>query len=588
MILSEVRIKGFRNFKDSTIRLMEKTLIFGENEVGKSNFLYALRILFDKSISPSSLEPNDSDFYAREPTNEFVITAKFEQVFEDCVVAKFREHISEDGVLYVGYKAERNKETNQKAFSILVGRSLDYLVEVEALRFYIRVLNLEFIGSQRDLASFIRKERRSLIQDAKAIRTEEEVNADNLTIKEVEENLVSINSAVSDLSYMNKSISSINEELRKLSIVHADQEVVFDTGVSDPSNYVDNLSIATKIGENPLAFGGDGRRNQIHLSLWAARYKNLAPEGQEPLEVTIFCIEEPEAHLHPHQQRKLASYLADSLKGQVIITTHSAQIISQFPPMTLVRLYESPEGSTAACVSDSNILQKAFIDFGHRMNALPAAAFFSNVVLLVEGPSEVLFYQALSEALDIDLDRLNISVLMVDGIGFAPYISLYKSLHIKCVVRTDNDIFKIPGREEHRFAGIQRGVSLYRDFYQEDLLVEQALADHEVQLQGFNELPPDGRYSASALAISDALERTDIFIADHDLENDLHQSALNEALTQYFEEADDADLVQRMQKRKATFMFDFLRKHAESLASLADDKLAKPILRSRDFVEPAT
>lgn len=51
MRLEKVRIKGFRNFDDTEVIFQKKTLIIGANDVGKSNLLYALRILFDKTIA---------------------------------------------------------------------------------------------------------------------------------------------------------------------------------------------------------------------------------------------------------------------------------------------------------------------------------------------------------------------------------------------------------------------------------------------------------------------------------------------------------------------------------------------------------
>lgn len=45
MKIEKVHIKGFRNFDDVVVELGEKTLIFGPNDSGKTNFLHALRIL---------------------------------------------------------------------------------------------------------------------------------------------------------------------------------------------------------------------------------------------------------------------------------------------------------------------------------------------------------------------------------------------------------------------------------------------------------------------------------------------------------------------------------------------------------------
>ncbi|EIR4038414.1 AAA family ATPase, partial [Enterococcus faecalis] len=51
-----IKIKGFRSFEDATINVAKKSLIIGANDVGKTNLIYALRLLFDKKISESDLE----------------------------------------------------------------------------------------------------------------------------------------------------------------------------------------------------------------------------------------------------------------------------------------------------------------------------------------------------------------------------------------------------------------------------------------------------------------------------------------------------------------------------------------------------
>ncbi len=62
MRINWIHIKGFRNYVDEKIHFSQKTLIIGANDVGKSNLIYALRLLFDRSISERDLELTDSDY----------------------------------------------------------------------------------------------------------------------------------------------------------------------------------------------------------------------------------------------------------------------------------------------------------------------------------------------------------------------------------------------------------------------------------------------------------------------------------------------------------------------------------------------
>lgn len=49
MILSSIKLKGFRNFKNAKINFSKKALIIGANDVGKTNLLWAIRLLLDRS-----------------------------------------------------------------------------------------------------------------------------------------------------------------------------------------------------------------------------------------------------------------------------------------------------------------------------------------------------------------------------------------------------------------------------------------------------------------------------------------------------------------------------------------------------------
>ncbi len=582
MEIEQVRLKGFRNFKDTIVNLTRKSLIIGANEVGKSNFLYALRILLDPTLAEAELEPQESDFYAFEDTRDIQILIKFANVNEDCVIAKFREHISEDGILFLAYEAKREPTAREKNYSILVGKSDNTLKEVES-RFYLRVLNLKFMDSRRDLSTFMRRERRNLIQDAKDNREVDEIQQDGRILRKIESGLERVRSNVSTLSYIDKATSGLNTELSKLSVQNESQRIIFDTGTSDTSLFVDNLRLAAQVNDKTLAIGGDGRNNQIQLALWATRNREITESKEELLEVSIFCVEEPEAHLHPHQQRRLANYLSATLQAQVIITTHSPQIACEFPPASIIRLYNTGTDTLAASTGSSPYITQAFIQFGYRLNIIPAEAFFSDVVLLVEGKSEELFYKALANKIGIDLDRLNISVLIVEGVGFEPYVELLCALNIAFTMRTDNDVFKIPKKKSYRLAGIQRAINICETYLKPDDKFNKLLKQRG-KLQGFRrERPPDAVQKIARRFVK-KLESYGIFIADIDLEHDLY-NALSDVTASFFGTFDESVIVEEMQKQKATFMFEFLRQCSDSLILLKSHSLAKPLLRCKEIVE---
>lgn len=579
MKLSKLYIKGFRNFKEATINFNNQSLIIGANDVGKTNLLYALRILLDRGFSDLDLELKESDFYAYEETNEVIITAFFDDIKEDCILSKMKGDISGDGNLVIKYLATKGED-----YKFFCGKSdADEDLHEYAIPYYRKVLNIKYINSKRDFWGYINKTKNILLQQAKEDRSAETIDMDDALYKQISDKLKEVDSQIPELSYVKNATEQINEELNKLAIHNQEQKVVFDTASTDTDSVINKISITSKHGDKKLLIGGEGRLNQIYLSLWASQ--NRISEYSN--EVSILCVEEPEAYLHPHQQRELARYLCQVLKGQVILTSHSPYIVCEFSPNSIMRLYKDDQETKVASDGCSSVIEEGFDGFGYRMSVIPAEAFFADCVILVEGQSELIFYKTLAKQIGIDLDRLNISILSVEGVGFNTYAKILGALGIYWVARTDNDIFKIQHQDAYRFAGIERGLDLAKQSCDLEETDEKVIDAYSCKIHGFvdkNSIP--SKVLEAADKLRDVLANYDIFIADVDFETDLCNGPLKDALKEYYGELlSDSSLIKKMKSHKAINIYDFLKNHKERLEALADDYVAKPLLSAKNYIE---
>lgn len=565
MRISRVHIQGFRNFVDETIYFDDKTLIVGGNDAGKSNLLYALRILFDPSLSSRDLELSSSDYCIYSDTDEIVITAWLEDVSEECLLSAFQGAVN-DGKVCVRYSLVKGGE-----YEIATGYNEDVLEQCNG-RPYTRHLSLEYVGGNRDLTAFLRRQQNKLLEIARDQRGDQEAFEDSESIERIQSNLAGLNDDISNLHYVSESLGVVNSEMAELSIGNVGYEARLVAGNTDANKLLDNLQLAYLMGDSPLVFGGDGRGNQLYFATWISEQKLVRQQEK----VSVFAIEEPEAHLHPHQQRKLAEYLSSVVPGQVLITTHSPQIAERFSNGRVLRLLSkgTRQGNTArGC---NAIVDAALEKLGYRLNAISSEVFFSSGVLLVEGPSERIFYTALSEALSIDLDRHNISVLSVDGVGFDSYVRTCKALGIPYVLRTDNDVFGIGTTRGRRLAGVQRLVDIVERYVDDDEL--NTLIQNEAPKLAWNDADevPEGALKASE-ALAPALSKHGLFLSQYeDLEHDMAASAIKPLLIEYFAPSSDDKLVAVMQRRKAENMHSFIASNP-NLCDLADDPLTAPL-----------
>ena len=114
MKFESISIKNFRNFEDISIKLTNKNVLFGMNDVGKTNFLYALRFLFDKDIRKQNF--SDADYYKKntdEPIEILLAIDISDTEDDDCKKLRARLKgaiLSDQNIVYIKLHATYDKK----------------------------------------------------------------------------------------------------------------------------------------------------------------------------------------------------------------------------------------------------------------------------------------------------------------------------------------------------------------------------------------------------------------------------------------------------------------------------------------------
>ena len=368
MHISRIQIENFRNFKKLDVPIGPNLVIVGENKVGKSNFLHALRLILDPSLPDSARRLRIEDFWdgAKPLDAESSITVSVDLTdFQDNEghIAVLGDYLVEHSPMVArltyaffpkaDLEAPPTKESDYD-FAVYGKDDPTCLVSTHDLR---KRFPLDLLPALRDADADLANWRRSPLRpllDAVSGSMDEETK----------EKLAGAISKATEAITGTPEVAALGQSITDMLLSIAGSKHSVSTSLSfaptDTDRLLRTLRVFVENGTRSISEASLGSTNLIYLALKLLEVELEIAENVRGH--SLLAIEEPEAHLHPDVQRRVFRSFLRPRQHQppvenegpkqdrtVILTTHSPHIASVTPLNSLVVLRShGPQSETTA------------------------------------------------------------------------------------------------------------------------------------------------------------------------------------------------------------------------------------------------
>lgn len=404
MFISQLRIRNYRNFIDFKLTLKPLTLIIGENNVGKSNLLDSIGLIFSQDVSffkkrmldvadfnystiktfkKNILDPSIPAENIVFPEIEVEATLKGWDVDQEAVIADWftDKECTEAKLRYVyapvssfnkideiiaqrQFIDDYKKQIGQENFaSLLESSKLDLInfpisqyhytifggnkTDGGANPFHLSQMKFELLDALRDAQEeLVAGGNRKLLFRILNARDEKEY-------QQLKTELVGLQESIDNNNTLQTIKKGISDQLEKISLKTDLSSNNIDLVFSHPDVADILKKISIIYGDDPVKIerNGTGRNNLLFISLVLSFI-----EDKKRLPTSFFRvigIEEPESHLHPNLQDHLAHNIEKLIQIpdgkefrkdiQVLLTSHSTYVSTKIDFNNTVVLFKEFE-----------------------------------------------------------------------------------------------------------------------------------------------------------------------------------------------------------------------------------------------------
>jgi predicted ATP-dependent endonuclease of OLD family len=430
MPLTSIEIWNYRSIKHTKIDLKNYVVLVGQNNSGKSNIMNAI----DLVLGDRWLKFSEEDFF------DFTQDIRLICNFENLKTPEIERIIPNIKKSYHSIAEYQTQLIDTSKLSLTLTITPDFQVkksifydDLEATyvsqELKASIVTSVYIPSMRDPKELLKTYENAFFGKLlnKMYALSDSAKKDLLNVK--------LTDAQSTCEELFSTYETLLNDLTSEIIDHSG--ISFSFLPSNPKDLYKKLEILVDDGiKTGLELKGSGIQSVLLISLFTL-YSRIKGDGN-----ALLLIDEPELFLHPHANRHMARILgAISHEGaQIIMSTHSTQYLLNKDVTEIVLIRKNVSGNETFIKQVTSFPDQ--VKLRKELNNSNLELFFSNKVVLVEGPSDKIVLPCFALSFDPknDFDKRNIGIINVGGKeNLDVFILLLTAFNIPWLAICDND-----------------------------------------------------------------------------------------------------------------------------------------------------